>query len=149
MLLQWFQKMAVYKNAGQIARFVLVGVVNTTVGYSVVFFLMLVLGLGAKFSNVVGYAVCLVFAYIMHRKYTFKSKGAVHGEFIRFFAVFLVSYGVNYAVLAVVLDFHLVGDVMAQVVSGFAYVSTSFLLNKLVVYIDKPDYQNAIARARR
>ncbi|RYF28397.1 MAG: GtrA family protein [Comamonadaceae bacterium] len=118
----------------QLLRFAMVGVLNTALGYAVIFGCMYLLGIGAVVSNVLGYAVGLVVSYSLNRSFTFRSSGARRAEMIRFVAIFLLAYLANLGVL--VLLIRRVGwhEGVAQVIAGVVYFGLSFVLNKYYVF---------------
>jgi len=79
----------------QFGKFIVVGVVNTLLGYAVIFFCMYGLQLGAYISNVMGYAVGLCTSYFLNRIFTFRSSRPKRPEVLSFFVVFFVACGVN------------------------------------------------------
>jgi putative flippase GtrA len=118
----------------QLARFLLVGGVNTGLGYLVIFSCMYLLGFSAELSNVIGYGFGLVFSYFLNRNFTFEST-LKHGTAIkRFLIVFFISYGLNFLVLVILLhQMHLNGG-LSQVIAGAVYVVASYGLNKSYVF---------------
>jgi len=119
---------------GVLLRFASVGVLNTLLGYAVIFLCMYVFGLGAVASNVIGYAVGLVMSFLLNRAFTFRSKAAVVPEAVRFVMIFLVAYLANLGVL-VLLTRHLgIHAGLSQVVAGVAYFLFSFVLSKYYVF---------------
>ncbi|MDM0081984.1 GtrA family protein [Variovorax sp. J31P179] len=115
-------------------KFAMVGVLNTALGYAVIFGCMYLFGLGAVVSNVLGYAVGLVVSYSLNRSFTFRSSGARRVEAVRFVAIFLLAYLANLGVL--VLSTRRFGwhEGVAQVIAGVVYFGLSFVLNKYYVF---------------
>ncbi|RST54308.1 GtrA family protein [Variovorax sp. MHTC-1] len=118
----------------QLLRFAAVGVVNTGLGYAVIFACMYLVGLGAVTSNVLGYAVGLVVSYLLNRSFTFRSVEAPRREIIRFVAIFLLAYLANLAVLILLVHYAGVHEGVAQVLAGIVYFGLSFVLNKYYVF---------------
>jgi len=118
----------------QLARFVAVGIVNTLLGYAVIFACMYLAHMSAEASNVAGYAVGLTASYALNRSYTFNSRQGVTSELVRFLAVFGIAYGLNFMALLILiyrLDVH---EAASQILAGAVYVGASFLLNKHYVF---------------
>lgn len=112
------------------------GVLNTGLGYAVIFMCMGWLGWGGVSSNMAGYAVGFVTSFILNKRFTFQSTGRARRELARFLLIFLLAYLANLGVLVVLthgLDMH-VG--WAQLVAGAVYFVCSFLLNKYYVFAD-------------
>lgn len=124
----------IVKMFGQFSRFLTVGVFNTVLGYAVIFFAMAVLKLSPELSNVVGYAVGLVFAFVLSKRYTFRSVGKSRTELWRFLLVFVISYAVNFLALYICLHVFKWHPVICQIVAGTAYVFCSYYLNSQYVF---------------
>jgi putative flippase GtrA len=84
----------------EVARYGLVGLANTAIGYGLVL-VGLKVGLGDYRANVLGYAAGLCFSFFANRRFTFGQRGAVRTpEIIRFLSCFAVSYAANLGVVA-------------------------------------------------
>ena len=118
----------------QFIRFILVGVINTGLGYGIIFACMYLAGISPELSNVIGYMIGLIFSYLLHRKFTFRSTKRRSTEFIRFSVVFLMAYCANLVTLIVLFRAVGVYAGLSQVIAGFVYVGTSYLLNKSYVF---------------
>ena len=55
----------------QLHRYSMVGLLNTLLGYGVIFALM-ALSISALVANAVGYAVALVLAFVLNRQFVFR-----------------------------------------------------------------------------
>ena len=83
----------------QLARFGVVGLVNTAAGYLVIV-IGLFLGAGDVLANATGYVVGLTLSYFLNSRWTFCSASRVGARtLIRYVAVFIVAYGVNLAIV--------------------------------------------------
>ena len=118
----------------QLLRFAAVGVVNTGLGYAVIFACMYIAGFNAVVSNVLGYAVGLVASYVLNRTYTFRSAAKAPSEIVRFLAIFLFAYLANLGTLLVLIRQAGVHEGIAQAVAGVVYFVLSFVLNKYYVF---------------
>jgi putative flippase GtrA len=118
----------------QFARYLAVGIANTLFGYVLIFGFMFVAGWSPEASNVAGYSIGLITSYLLNRSITFRSINQRGSEFLRFVAVFLISFGANFAALWVMLHVLGVEDWIAQIVAGFFYVGMSYLLNRAFVF---------------
>lgn len=122
----------------QALSFGAVGVVNTLVGYAVIYACMLGLGLSPLASNVAGYAVGLCCSFLLNRRLTFRSAGSARREALRFLLAFAVAYACNVAVLLASIDLLGIPPVWAQLVAGVAYTAVFFVLSKLYVFRARP-----------
>jgi putative flippase GtrA len=121
----------------QLLRFAAVGVLNTGVGYAVIFACMYLVGLGAVTSNVIGYAVGLVVSYVLNRTFTFRSAAAPSRcEAARFVLTFLLAYLVNLAVLVLLIRHTVLNGGLAQIVAGGVYFGLFFVLSRYYVFAD-------------
>jgi putative flippase GtrA len=118
----------------QLLRFATVGVVNTGLGYAVIFACMYIAGLDAVVSNVLGYAVGLVASYVLNRTYTFRSAAKAPTEIVRFLSIFLLAYLANLGTLLVLIRQAGMHEGVAQAVAGVVYFVLSFVLNKYYVF---------------
>jgi putative flippase GtrA len=83
-------------------RFLVVGGVNTAVGYG--FFALFLLFSGYLASLYLSYAAAVVVAFVLHRRFTFRVRGNVVVDFVRFVGVYVVSLAVNTAVLPLLVE---------------------------------------------
>lgn len=118
----------------QFFRYLLVGAFNTVFGYAIIFGAMYLLGWSPVASNAVGYLIALLISFALNRSFTFKSTGKKFSELLRFIGVFVVAYGVNLAVLCVLLKFSLIHEAISQILAGFVYVVLSYVMNKFLVF---------------
>lgn len=118
----------------QLLRYIVVGVLNTLLGYSIIFACMYLLVMTPEASNVAGYAVGLVISYVLNRHYTFNSLQKRRKEIVRFVTVFVVAYALNFAALLILIYQLGLHKGASQVVAGIVYVVASFLMNKYYVF---------------
>jgi putative flippase GtrA len=118
----------------QLVRFVAVGALNTGVGYSV--FLVLALGLGVNpaVSNTISYAIGLTIAYLLYRRFVFGATGSTHANVGRFISCFFFAFGLNQAVLNLLIYFAGWAAPIAQIFAMVTYTVVFFVLNKYVVF---------------
>lgn len=118
----------------QFIRFILVGIVNSGLGYGIIFACMYLAGLSPELSNVIGYMIGLVFSYLLHRNFTFRSTQIRRTEFVCFAVVFLIAYCANLVTLIVLVRTMGVHAGLSQVIAGVVYIGTSYPLNKYYVF---------------
>lgn len=126
----------------QFIRFILVGIVNSGLGYGIIFACMYLAGLSPELSNAIGYMIALVASYFFHRSYTFRSTQQQRAEFIYFVVVFLIAYCINLAALIVLVRTLAVNAGVSQIISGCVYALASYLLNKHYVFVNKNENNN-------
>jgi len=113
----------------QFVKYNLVGIVNTFVGFSIVFLLMYV-GFSAILSNVVGYTIGSVVSYVLNNKYTFDATNQHQKVFVKFFMVLAI----NFMTLQYVLTF--MTPYLAQLCAAVVYTLSSFLMMRFFVFKD-------------
>jgi len=118
-------------------RFLLGGVINSGIGYALIFFFMLGLGLSPFLSNFLGYALGLCISFAIHKWFSFRSNGSASGEFARYLPVFATCYLLNLGTLYACIHWLAVSEVWAQLIAGVAYVASSFLLTRALVFTRK------------
>ena len=75
-------------------RFLIVGGINTVVGYSV-FALLVFIGLQYLIANTLATIIGVANSYLWNRLFTFKSKGKAMSEIVRFSLVYVASYCIS------------------------------------------------------
>jgi putative flippase GtrA len=119
-------------GARRFGRFSLAGIVNTLVGYAVIFG-ALALGLSPYFSNFLGYSVGLACSFFLNKSFVFAATGNARKQAVRFLAAFLFAYLTNLAVLHISLRFG-AGDIIAQLLGGGIYLLTMYQISRLWVF---------------
>jgi putative flippase GtrA len=116
----------------QLGRFAGVGILNSVLGYGVIFAAM-ACGLSPYVSNALGYFVGWLFSYGLNRHWVFSAARPGWGSMLRYAVSFALAYGVNFLVLHGCLRAGWPG-VVAQVVAGAAYFLVMFSVSKLWVF---------------
>ncbi|MDR3733929.1 MAG: GtrA family protein [Acidobacteriaceae bacterium] len=104
----------------KISRFSLVGVMNGIVYAVATAACASWLQLSAHLASIIGYMVVFPFAFIAHRRFTFRSEGNPHVEMYRFFIIFVAGLVTSVVVMDVcvaVLGLHYVFGIMAGVIA--------------------------------
>lgn len=84
-------------------RFLVVGCVNTIVGYSVFAFLIFV-GLQYLLANLIATTVGVITSYFLNKYFTFKKHGKSIFEILRFGLVYLLSFALSNFILYILID---------------------------------------------
>lgn len=77
-------------------RFIMVGVVNTVVGLSVMYLLLHLLGQSYWIATFVGNSIGAFVSFILNRNFTFKSQNSMSKSAVRFVIVILCCYFLSY-----------------------------------------------------
>ena len=99
----------------QRVAFLLVGAVNTVVGYLCFAGLLLLLGQRHYLAALVcAYVIAVLFAFVMYRFVVFRVRGHVFSDLWRFATVYLSSLAVNLVLLPVLVELAGVPVLLAQ-----------------------------------
>jgi len=126
----------------QILKYLLVGIINTIVGYGIIFFLMFV-GVSPEVSNIVGYAVGISVSYVLNKIYTFQSKAHPKKEFPKFVLSLLASYTLNFLTLVLCIHIFKVNPYISQIISGAVYTISGFVFLKYFAFRGSKDERYA------
>lgn len=117
-----------------LARFALVGVINTAVGFALIL-LGLRLGLGDYAANALGYGLGLGVSYALNRSWTFRAVNAPSwAEFGRFAASFVLAYGANLSVLVLGRAAGLAGQPLLHLAGLGLYSVLFYVLSRTIVF---------------
>ncbi len=115
-------------------RFVLVGAINTVVGYVSYSALVLWVFGGVPFgyviSLIVSYALAITIAFVLYRRFVFRVTGHVMRDYVRFVGVYLVSIGLNAAALPVLVEYVGLSPLIAQAIVLIVTTLISFFGHK-------------------
>ncbi len=118
---------------GEFIRYNLVGIVNTVLGFSIIFSLMF-MGISPILSNLMGYAIGSVVSFFLNSRYTFKLIQTTKVQMLKFFTILLLSYLLNLLMLQWLLE--LINPYLSQFFSAVVYTVSSFLLAKFIIFKD-------------
>lgn len=83
-------------------RFIIVGVVNTALDFSILFILAKVLGFPDLISNIMSTSVALAFSFFANKTYTFKGSSASGRQFAYFLIITLIGlWGIQSAIIII------------------------------------------------
>ncbi|EXI73320.1 MAG TPA: GtrA family protein [Candidatus Accumulibacter phosphatis] len=125
---------AALSESQKFARFLMVGVVNTIAGYSVILLLQYGAGLSPLAANAGGYLVGWAVSYVLSRRFVFQSKRSHSDSLPRYVIAALSCYGINAAVLHGSLTLLGLPGAAAQAVAMASYTVSFYLVNRYVVF---------------
>lgn len=117
----------------KLARYLLVGVVNTIFGYGIIFALMFG-GVAPEVANLVGYLCGFLLSYFLNKTFTFGSKASHKRDFTRFLIAMSGAYMANLAVLILCYRALNINEYLAQILAGIAYTACGFVFNKFFAF---------------
>ena len=118
-------------------RFVIVGLVNTIIGYSIIMILFHLVGLSYSLSYFLSYVVGIIVSFFLNRQFVFFSRNDKLLEFFRFLLAFGVSYGVSYATLYVLVENRILVENIAFFAGMVVYSTLFYLLNRHITFKQK------------
>jgi putative flippase GtrA len=116
-----------------IGRYAGSGLLNTLVGFSVIFILM-PLGISPILANIGGYFVGLILGFFLSKKLVFRSEGHITSESLRYLAAFLGCFILNLIVLQSALSVLHLNPNPAQLLAAATYTIAMYLLSRFVVF---------------
>ncbi|MBS4176782.1 GtrA family protein [Lederbergia citrea] len=134
------------KRTNTFIRFLLVGIVNTMVGLSMMFLLLNLIGLSYWFSTFFGNATGAIISYFLNRSFTFQSNVDTKSSVLRFTAVILIAYLFSFKLSNMAAEFvsprfylHniLSKDEIAVFIGVGLYTLTNYLGQRLIVFAPK------------
>lgn len=114
----------------QLFKYSIVGLFNTVIGFTVIYFFFNVLNFNYIVANIIGYACGLVNSFIWNKKWTFQSSKDYSEEIIPFLIVFGISYAANLITVILSVELIKIHPNVAQILGIAAYSSTNFLINR-------------------
>ncbi len=112
-----------------ISRFIFVGILNTIVGYGA-YFILLYLNIYYIFALLISSVIGITHSFIWNKKWTFKSKGDVRRESLRFISVYGMAFLINLVILALFVEKFMFDPKIAQIFALCIVTMISFFGHK-------------------
>jgi len=139
-------------------KFLGVGVINTLIGYSLIFLFLNIIKLDYWISTFLGNSIGAIVSYVLNKKFTFNSKAAIPSSMLRFIAVisicYLVAYGLSYLISNMLplitkqtISVLIIENIAVIVGMGF-YTILNFLGQKYFVFREIASRQNAKSNSK-
>lgn len=129
--------------ADERARFLLVGGINTLLGYALFVLFQVSVGsiVGYFGSLYFSYAIAILMAFLLHRGFTFRRNGSGSAllDFLRFVSVYVVSLAINTAVLPLLVEVGGLSPLLAQAIAVIVTTVLSYFGHKLFSFRRKSD----------
>lgn len=113
-------------------KYLIVGLLNTSITISIIFLLKWTLNLNDIFANAMGYGSGLIFSFFANKKWTFNFIGEKQYIFIKFIIVFFIAYLCNLAV--VVISMNYVNSYISHTLGVPAYTIIGYLGNRFFTF---------------
>ncbi|EOQ48435.1 TPA: GtrA family protein [Citrobacter braakii] len=118
----------IYSRTPEFVKYCIVGGGNTLLT-AVVIITLTFLGLSLFLSNAIGYAVGIIFSFVMNSIFTFKKKVCPR-NLLRFMLVCFICYIVNVVVMKIALASGVENYYVVQSLGMIFYTILSFFINK-------------------
>lgn len=120
--------------SAQVARYVLVGLLNTAVGYGCILLLRYGLDWHDLAANASGYGVGACMSYALNKRFTFNSQHTHRRAVPRYVLTICVCYALNAAMLYAGLHWLGLPSFTSQALSLGVYNVAFFLLSRALVF---------------
>jgi putative flippase GtrA len=117
---------------GQLSRYALVGVLNTSIGLSLIYAAMFS-GLGDLASNFIGYAAGFAVSYCVNSIWTFQSRPS-GANAARYALLTAIAYLLNVAAVFISRDYFGLDRYIAQLLGVAAYTTLGFVGSRFYVF---------------
>jgi putative flippase GtrA len=118
----------------QVSRYSLVGLLNTLTTLLVIYGFKAGFGTGDYWANAAGYGVGLIMSFFLNRAYTFGHDGALSRAAVKFLIAFAICYGINLALVAVLVDGAGVNGYLAQPCGMVCFTISFYILLRTQVF---------------
>ncbi|CAN5395495.1 GtrA family protein [soil metagenome] len=116
------------------ARFVLVGLVNTGIGFATILLLEYGLGADRRVANVGGYVLGGLVSYVLHREYSFESRRAHRQALPQFALAVTLCFLLNLAVLEFCVVILKLPSLFAQAAAVVTYTLAFYAISRHHVF---------------
>jgi len=120
----------------QVYRFLVVGVFNTVLNYTV-FYLLFIVGVDYRISGVSGFLSGGVLGFFLNRRWTFGSSSRETSTVIKYVLVQAFSLLGHSVAQILVVEMFFVHELISQVIGIMVSMSINFTLLKLYVFANK------------
>ena len=116
----------------RLSRFVLVGIANTILGYTVILGATMATG-NAWLGNLIAYTLVVPVSFVSHRRVSFQHGGSPTRAFVRYLPLVVAAYALNALTLGIMLRLN-VPVLAAQTLAMSLYVLATFLGCRFFVF---------------
>lgn len=127
------------KNNNELVKFLIVGILNTIIGASIMFIAYNFLKLNYWVSTSLNYIVAGTFSFFANKKFTFESEGKIFQKIIFFILTLIICYFVAFNLSKKMIAFIDINDIelkenISMVVGMVIYTVLNFILQKKIVF---------------
>lgn len=139
--MNFIRKLWRFFTTPEMLLYILFGVLTTVVNIAVFQYTNAVLAWPWKLANALAWVLAVLFAFLTNKLYVFRSKSftapVFWREFFGFFGARLLSLGVDYACLWLLIDCWGWDGLWAKIVDNVLVVAINYVLSKLVIFRKK------------
>lgn len=114
------------------SRFILVGLANTLLGYTVILGATLATA-NAWLGNLIAYVLVVPVSFLSHRRFSFRHDSAPTRAFVRYLPMVVAAYALNALALGIMLQLG-TPVLSAQILAMSLYVVVTFLGGRFIVF---------------
>ena len=114
----------------QVIRYGIVGVINTIVGYGI-YYLMLYLGYKYTIALTLGSIIGVSCSFMLNKFWTFRSRGKIGKELLRFLIMYGCAYIMNLVMLIFAVEKCQLNPKIAQVIILLMITTTTYFGNRI------------------
>ena len=118
----------------QAIRFVLVGVVNTTIGILAIYSVLYLFKTTPVIANAIGFSIGFVVSFVLNRHWTFVDTTSIAKTLPRYLIMTMVSYTLNLLVVVIGIRNFGIGPYLIQLFGVSVYSVSMFLGFKWFVF---------------
>lgn len=125
-------------NNTELVAYLFAGVATTAVNYVVYFLATRLLGLGVMPGTWTAWVIAVLFGYVVNKAFVFRSHcdslGALAREAASFFAMRLVSLGMETAIMFVTVELLHFNDLVMKLLTNLLVILLNYVFSKLVIF---------------
>ncbi len=121
-----------------LVRYLIVGLLNSSLGLLVIYFAMDALRLGVITANVLGYAVGVCVAFVLTQRWTFAHCGPTVPALVKFLLVLGVAYAANLATVLFFAEVLQWNVHLAQALGIVPYTAIGYLGSRFFAFGNGP-----------
>lgn len=117
----------------QLVRFLVAGALNTGLFY-LLYVALVSLGVHYRLALAIDYIGGTVSGYLLNKHWTFANHAPTKHGFLRYSVAYVLLFGLNMALLSLLVETGILGPVIGQLVMLFILTVSSFLVQRLWVF---------------
>lgn len=118
----------------QFFKFVVVGIINTVIGYMVFLVSLHLFSLAPFIANTFSYVIALIFSFFLSKNFVFAYGVTNFRAVIKFITAFIIAFTCNQMILYVGYNIFVLPAEIAQIFAMCTYTVIFFIINKVFVF---------------